>query len=306
MSTITEHFNIPGPVPFIDLDVAIDNRLFVDPHAVRLMKTPKPYADDAVHCIDTFLTEIVRCITSGNPADLRRGEDLLQHFKEPWETRMGMSKRGFRGHGGAEDIGSAIWKALTEDLIALVHVGILRQLDELPMFVEGVDRDITSDLTTRLMFEPLGRFTEAMVRQYPEFTTNGNGTKRVTRPVWNPTTADWDEATFDLPSADGRPLLLVPNGWARPTLLMSATRFYEKTILDFAQIERAVRASNGTLIKTPKELLGKQKGLGPGRSTNIRLTLQALTQDENLVAYFKAFVDAKFDRPDDDDDLVAA
>ena len=29
-----------------------------------------------------------------------------------------------------------------------------------------------------------------------------------------------------LPVADGKTLLLVPTGWARPTLLMSAGRYY--------------------------------------------------------------------------------
>lgn len=46
------------------------------------------------------------------------------------------------------------------------------------MFVEGVDRDITSDLTTRLMFEPLGRFTESMLRAYPQFKAGNDGVVR--------------------------------------------------------------------------------------------------------------------------------
>lgn len=306
MAHITDHYKITGTVPFIDVDVSVDNWLFLDPHAVRLSAAPKPFATDAIRCVDTFLAEIVRCITAGDPAAARRGEDLLQHFSEPWETRLGMSSTGYLGHGGAEDIGSAIWKSLTEDLIALVQVGILKHLDELPMFVEGVDRDITSDLTTRLMFEPLGRFTESMLRSYPQFTANGHQTRQVTRRVWNPDVVDWDDATFELPIADGRPLLLVPTGWARRTLLMSATRFYETAVLDFAQIERAVRNSNGKLLKTPKDVLAKQAGLGRGRSTNLRLTLRALEHDENLVAYFKAFVASKFDRPDDEDTVTAA
>lgn len=94
--------------------------------------------------------------------------------------------------------------------------------------------------------------------------------------------------------------------WTRRALLMSATRFYEKAVLDFAQLEQAVVGSDGKLIKTPKDELMKQAGLGRGRNTNIRLTLKAFAQDENLIAYFKSFVAAKFDRNDNDGEAAAA
>lgn len=305
MPTITEYYQLTGPVPFANVDVSTDNLLFLDPHAVRLSRTPEPFASDAVRCMDTFLAELVRCVAAADPAQARRGEQLLQRFNEPWETRFGMSELGYLGHGGAEDIGTAIWKSLTEDLFALVQVGVLKHLEELPLFVKGVDRDITSDLTTRLLFEPLGRFTEAMLHTYPQFTAGDHQTRQVTRRVWNPDTVSWDQATFELPVADGRPLLLVPHNWARRHLLMSATRFYEKAVLDFAQLECAVTGNDGNLIKTPKDALGRQTGLGRGRETNLRLTLRALESDQNLIAYFKAFVSSKHDRPREDGSAAA-
>jgi hypothetical protein len=302
---ITDYYGIKGPVPFANVDVASDNFLFLDPHAVRLTGAPQPFAGEALHCVDTFLAEIVRCVISPAPADRRRGEALLQRFKEPWETRLGMSTKGYHGHGGAEDVGTWIWTALTTDLAALVHVGVLERLEDLPMFVEGIDRDITSDVTTRIMYAALARFTESMLAKYPEFTAGGHKAKTVTSQVWDPSKLEWAEEQFTLPVADGKPLLLVPTAWTRRNLLMSATRFYEKTVLDFAQIERAVMGSDGKLIKTPKDELAKIKGLGRGRSTNVRLTLEAFEKNENLIAYFKAFVAFKFERPEVDDPAAA-
>lgn len=304
MPFITKYYGIAGPVPFADVNVSSDNWLFLDPHAVRLTGSPEPFSSEAIHSVDTFLSEIVRCVVSGDPTLHRRGEALLQRFKEPWETRLGMSSTGFFGHGGADDVGTWIWNALVTDLMALVRVGVLEHLEELPMFVEGVDRDITSDVTTRIMFAPLARFTESMVKKYPEFETNGHEVRKVKCQVWDPTALEWDEDEFTLPVADGKVLLLVPTAWTRRTLLMSATRFYEKAVLDFAQLEQAVVGSDGKLLKTPKDELMRQEGLGRGRNTNIRLTLRAFTKDENLIAYFKAFVALKFTR--DDEDEVAA
>ncbi|MDQ1130395.1 hypothetical protein [Microbacterium sp. SORGH_AS_0888] len=301
MPLITDYYGITGPVPFADIDVSCDNRLFLDPHAVRLTGSPEPFASEAIRATDSFLGEIVRCVISGNPVLFRRGESLLQRFKEPWQTRLGMSSNGFYGHGGADDVGTWIWNALVTDLMALVRVGVLEHLEELPLFVDGVDRDITSDVTTRIMFAPLARFTEAMVATYPEFTTAGHGVRKVPCQVWDPDVLNWAEEEFTLPVADGKPLLLVPVAWTRRNLLMSATRFYEKAVLDFAQLEQAVVGSNGKLIKTPKEKLMKQVGLGRGRGTNVRLTLKALERDENLIAYFKSFVAAKFERNEDRD-----
>lgn len=44
MPTITTHYGITGPVPFVDVEVTADNRLYVDPHAIRLRRTPQPFA----------------------------------------------------------------------------------------------------------------------------------------------------------------------------------------------------------------------------------------------------------------------
>lgn len=295
MPSITTYYGITGPVPFVDIEVTADNRLYVDPHAIRLRRTPQPFAGQALTCVDTFTREVTDSIIKGTPATRDTGQRLLQRFVEPWETRLGMSATGFRGHGGAEVVGSWIWEALNNDVEALVRVGVLKQIEDLPLFVDGVDRDITSDITTRIIFEPLARFTGHMLDTYPQFTSAEHKVEPYRRQVWNPAIRDWDEARMTLPVVKGRPLLLVPQGWARPTLLMSAGRFYETSVLSFAQLEQAVRASNGRMIKTPKDRLKKQPGLGRGRNTNLRITMQAFQNGEDLLAAFKAFVAARYD-----------
>lgn len=159
---VTEHYRIPRPVPFLDVDVGMDKPMFVDPRSIRLARSPQPFAADAVTCMETFFREVARCVVSQRPADRNRGLDLLQHFEEPWETRLGLAAAGFAGHGGADDVGAEIWGSLSTDVRMLVDVGILTQIEDIPLFVEGVAEDITSDLTTRIVFEPLARFTADM------------------------------------------------------------------------------------------------------------------------------------------------
>ncbi|WP_298944581.1 hypothetical protein [uncultured Microbacterium sp.] len=295
MANITIHYGITGPVPFIDVDVAADNRLYVDPRAIRLRRSPQPFADEAVRCSDTFLTAITDCIFDGSSSALRRGEDLLCHFIEPWETRLGMAAEGFGGHGGAAVVGGWIWATLTGDVEALVRLGILHQLEDLPVFVDGVDKDITSDVATRIMFEPLARFTEQMLATYPEFTSDGHEVRTFRKQVWNPATYGWDEKDFTLPVVDGKELLLVPTGWARSTLLMSAGRYYETSVLSFVQMEQAVLGRNGKPLRTPKRLLKKRPDLVRGRRTSLEVTLRAIRNRDDLLAMFKRFVDERYD-----------
>ncbi|NKZ98797.1 hypothetical protein GTA26_25790 [Rhodococcus hoagii] len=88
-----------------------------------------PFAEKANKCTETFFDEVLHCMSHGTP---QRGLRLLQRFVEPWETRLGLAKSGFSGHGGAEDVGSWIWQALNNDIYALIAVGKLKQIEDLP------------------------------------------------------------------------------------------------------------------------------------------------------------------------------
>lgn len=68
---------------------------------------------------------------------------------------------------------------------------------------------------------------------------------------------------------------------------MSSVRYYDTTVLSFAQMEQAVRTSAGKVIKTRKLDLRKQVGLEPGRETILAATLRAFAGGEDLLAIFK-------------------
>ena len=292
--SITAHFGIDDPVPFVDVDVSIDNRLFVDPRAIRLQGPTNPIASHANRCTESFFATTARNVLSSNPADHRTGRRLLQKFEEPWETRLGLAANGFSGHGGADDVGVRIWDTLSNDVEALLRVGLLREVEDLPLFVEGIDRDIMSDITTRIIFQPLADFTADIVASFPQFTSRGRRVGNFQRQVWDPSTNDWGTATVQLPVVNSRPLLLVPASWVSANLLMSAGRYYETSVLSYAQLEQAVYSRSGRLLTTPKRLLKKQPGLGRGRATNLRVTQRAVDGDADLLASFKSFVDARW------------
>lgn len=294
MAPVSTHYGISGPVPFLDVDTAVDNKWFIDPRVIRLHGDIDPFAEKANQCTETFFNEVLDCMARGRP---QQGLWLLQQFLEPRETRLGLARAGFNGHGGAKEVGSWIWDALNNDIYALIAVGRLKQIEDLPLFIAGIDRDITSDITTRIIFEALADFTARMVTVYPQFTAGSHRIGTFKRQSWDATARDWMIKPFDLPVVDGSPLLLVPRRWARRRLLMSAARYYETKVLDYVQLERAVRMSTGRLIKTPKEELMNEPGLGRGRATNLCITRRAHENGEDLIAMFKQFVDMRWTPP---------
>jgi hypothetical protein len=181
-------------------------------------------------CTTSFFDAVALCATAPTGSlDRITGRALLQRFGEPRETRLGLAKAGFDGHGGAEGIGASIWHAFTHDLRALVDVAVLGHVEDIPLFVEGVDRDITSDLTTRIIFGPLAAFTVEMMNRYPQFRAPGMRVVSVRRQVWDPVGSKWGVRDVELPAVAGRPWCWCLAG-ARPRLLMSAGRYYETSV----------------------------------------------------------------------------
>jgi hypothetical protein len=302
MSRISQHYGLKKPAPeFLDVDVADDNRLFLDPHAIRIERGPSPFAREARTLLDSFFDEIVRCVLSSKNANARRGLDILQHFNEPKETRLGLSRSGIDGHGGSDEVGAWIWDALSTDARALIEVGVFKLVEHIPLFVYGVDKDITSDLTTRIIFEPLAKFTQAMVKKYPEFTQGTHRTAVFNRPVWNINRTEWTEKSLELPVAKDKPLLLVPKYWARGHLLMFSGRYYDTSLLSWVQDQLAVTdRRTGKVLKDPKKSLKRKRKYKRGRKTIFRITKEARTSGEDLVDQFRAFVDRKYARLSDD------
>lgn len=300
MPNISQYYGLSGSLEFLDVDVANDNRLFLDPHAIRIERGPSPFAGQARKCITTFFDEVLRCVVSQRKSDAETGLDLLQHFNEPKETRLGLSQEGFDGHGGDEDVGTWIWEVLSTDINALIRVGVLKWIEDVPVFVEGIDKDITSDLTTRIIFEPLARFTQAMVNKYPQFTQGSHEVRSFQRPVWSPARTAWRYKPLDLPIAWDKPLLLVPKYWARPHLLMSAGRYYETSLLSYVQESRAVRdRRTGKLIKEPKWRLKERAEFERAQETILRVTKQAKRRQDDLLSRFRDFVDGRYERLDE-------
>jgi len=283
MTQITSKFGITGPVEFLDVHVERDNRLFIDPSAIRVAaRTGNLYGVTADATLTAFFDNMLSKLRSTNKADRQAGEEALQHFSELGETRLGLSRRGTNGHGAADQLGSRIWAELSTNPLCLHAIATLKYIEDVPLFVDGIDRDVTSDLTARIVLETLERFTADMMQRHPEFTASQPATTMTTH-YWDDTHNRWDTKTLTLPEAAGKPLLLVPKTFVNYKLQMTYGQYYQVALLDYVKWEDTVKVlrRKRAVLKPryTKKALRDMPQFSPGRGTSTKQTARIYEKD---------------------------
>ncbi|MGB0969736.1 MAG: hypothetical protein ACPGVG_02060, partial [Mycobacterium sp.] len=220
MARVTAHYGIDGPVPFVDLHVERDNRIFLDPSAIRNDSSPR--GRTAYNQLTTMFTQVVDAARNSNPAAHANGRQLLRHLHEPNETRLGMSTFGLRGRAFGDELSTQFWDELHRN--PACQRTVLHRLEDTRLFLDYVGDDRISDMTTRIVFNVLAHFTNEMMDTYPALragaTTEPNDT-------WSNETG-WTERAYELPHAAGKQLLLVPRRWVYWRTLMEPVQFYNR------------------------------------------------------------------------------
>lgn len=277
MPSISQHYDYAGPPPFVDVDTQRDTRIFLDPARIRWASAPHPWHLLAVEQLETFFDEVSTATLQGVH---QRARALLEQFPEPELTHLGLSTAGFHGRGAGAIRSGRIHEALEGDLRALLEVGLLTRLEQLPLFVEGVGADVTSDVATVLIFPALAGFTWDIASTCESMRLSF---RLYEQRVWLPSEREWGVGRFELPTLNGEPLLLVPSRWAGPRHLLNHSGFYGNVILeDMVNQGSPAAFSRGMWVPPTKKILRAERQ-GPVKEVNLQQTLQAHGVDANLV-----------------------
>lgn len=267
---VSKHFRLGREQPsldFVDVDITNDLKVFVDPRALQLL--PSPWGSECVSLVQNFFQTVLRHIHAGRNGQARR---LLAQLREPNETHLGMSRRKAQGRGMGTELAKDVWDALSKSEAA--SSGLLEDLEDTILMVEGVGPDIVSDITTNIIREPLIHYTQDVCRAY------GIQTGEVeSGPLWDPKARDWYSEYVQLPTARDRKLLLVPKAIVRRRLEYAADEYFRHYILE-ALIDREL-AANSSLVKLLKD--GRQRvykkdlieKYGSGKTMIVRETLRS-------------------------------
>lgn len=285
---VTDYYGISPPVPFVDVHVDVDNRLFLDPSAIRNHATGG-LAMRAHTCLVSFFTEVLRCRRSGNTADLSKGEAMLWDLHEPNETRLGMSRAGVAGHAFGEDLGSRLWQEL--DVNSACRTAAVSRLEDVALFIKGVGPDLISDLATRIIYDVLVDFTHQMIAAFPALGASTD-TVQVRRYDASPGSMNWVPATFTLPACTPHPLLLVPKEWVYWRLIMNPPAFYNRHSTRVVQEERTSFDLDGKPMKPSKEVIKEE--FPDIKELNSDETARQLDGGTNLVSTYRLEVDGEY------------
>lgn len=277
MTFLSEAFDLPDDVPFLDVDVDNDNTIFLDSSAIRNATCSYGLRSQAqlVH----FFDELIRRRQSPLLSDRSSGLSVLQRMREPGETRLGYSAAGTDGKGFGDGLGKVLWGALGHQIC---QDKALTRIEHLPLFLPGIDRDLISDMVTRIVMDILVEYTQDMMRQYPVLAE-----KTVTRKlmVWDAQKLDWTHNYYELPFIGGKQLVLVPRGWVTSRLLMHPNPFYNRYTTNAVQEEQTTYDPNGKAVRPYKwQIKAANRDI---KKFNSERTLKDISAKNHVLEYQK-------------------
>jgi hypothetical protein len=241
MPRFSEYFSLTlsqHQLDFVDVSNTYDTPVYVDPYAIEVQDDI--WSARASENIRTFFTEVLVAIRNN---DMARAIGLMSHLTEPKETFLGVSKGSPRGRGVGPQQSQQLIAAITAS--KAFKSGLLSDLSEMALYVEGVDRDKISDLTTNIIRDLLVEYTQQQCELH------GIETERyVGPPLWDIGRRNWLSRAVQLPFINSSAVLLVPKFIVRRGLSINSQEFYNKQITDFLVAENL--KANSSLVQTVK------------------------------------------------------
>lgn len=232
---------------FVDVNNEKDTPVYIDPFAIEMREDE--WSGRCSEKIRTFFLELLDALRSDK---MQRAKYLVGQLHEPRETYLGISIGIPNGKGvGAKQATQLIHAILRSEAF---KTGRLSDLSEMALYVEGIDRDKISDLTTNIIRKQLVKYT----RQQCELL-GIECQPYIGPPMWDAYKKQWISSEVYLPYMDNDPVLLVPKVIVRRGLSLSADDFYRNQITDFFRAEHLAAHSSLVEVVKGKPKLTKEK-----------------------------------------------
>lgn len=240
MAQFSKYFRInkgQNQLDFVDIDTDCDKNLFIDPYIFGVKTDVLSKLCDQY--IVNFFETIINCIRSG---ESDRGRSLMNHLNEPNETCLGLSKGVPSGRGVGGIQADDLFRNLRQSRAA--QTGLLSDLAECELFVQGVGPDKISDITTNIIRKHLVQYTQAQcnlhgVEMVPDVPTGW---------LWNDAEKTWYQDYASLPVINQKKIILVPKAFVRWSLAFSHQSYYNEFVLTYLQAEHLNASSS--LVET--------------------------------------------------------
>lgn len=220
VTRFTDQFRLgldQASIDFVDIPLDTDFRVFIDPYAIAVTKTP--WCRECHALASDFFQTVLNRLRGGKKL---AAIALVANMHEDNRTRLGYSQDLPQGTGMGEQKAIPFLRAI-ESSIAF-RSGKIEDIEDTALFVDGIGLDIISDMLTNILREPLAEYTheQCVLHGVPL-------TKTEELPVWRPGKG-WGKVTADLPAVDGESILLVPRSIVRKDLSLHPNQYLQDFI----------------------------------------------------------------------------
>lgn len=297
--------NKQAELDFVDIDTGRDTRLFVDPYAIDIRGDA--WSHECSRHLRSFFNALITALRNGEDA---RAEHLASNLHESNETFLGLSRGRPQGRGIGRDQTRQILDALRQS--RAVQTGLLSELAETELFIEGIGSDKISDLTTNIIRGPLLAYTrkEADLWGMP---LTGN---IALSPIWDPQQEDWVQAPRETIVVAGRPVILVPKFSVRKVLTLNSQEFYNEQIGYLQQEYLRAGQALVRVLRSGEHVVRKKDVKANHPKSKLALAAFAQQHPDVLAQYKKLAgakgvlntdeIDAEFDEAGYADQLIVA
>jgi hypothetical protein len=267
---VSEHYKLGRTQPsleFVDVDIRGDTRVFVDPRALRSIESD--WSRECVSLLQNFFDTVMRAIQSGNNEAAQR---LLASLREPNETHLGLSRGRAQGRGMGSELARDAWRSISRS--RAVSSGLIEDLEDTVLFVEGIGFDIISDITTNILRSQLIEFTQDAAEYYgmPVVDNVNSGQ------LWDRRRRRWTQEYTSLPVTRHGPLLLVPKSIVRRNQTFDPGEYYNHYVLPQLQLDEL--EANSSLVEVLRDRRRRvtkksvRERYGQGKGVNLETTLK--------------------------------
>jgi hypothetical protein len=236
---------------FVDVLVDADIPLYVDPFAFKIGDD-----DFSIECNDlviSFFQDLVDALRNGEEHKARR---LLDNLHEPNETRLGVSRPKPRelpqGRGVGTKQAQSLYAAFAKS--KAVQTGILTDLSDCELFIEGISHDKISDVTVNIVRRKLIEFTKDQCRLH--------GVPMERKPTgvwWHEVAREWRGGYDMLPVYKGYPIILVPKATVCYRLAVDYAEYYGKHVIEYIRQEYEKQECLNSADSLTRVLRGKRR-----------------------------------------------
>lgn len=284
---ISGHFQLNKSqyeLDFVDIDPSVDTPLFLDPYFIS--KCDFEFATRAHTCLKSFFDYLLLLLKNGN---ITKAEEIFSHLGENNDICLGMSQGYPEGKGMGPSDTVKIFNHLRRS--KAISSGIMEDIEDLRIFVDNIDKDKVSDMTSNIIRKQLLEYTIEQCRllNIPLEKNRPSGM------YWDSTKLTWECSFIDRLIVNNKPILLVPKRLVSFSSRYTAGYYRQHFVLNFLQNENLrlgsklvqIRKKDNTVYVTKKSI----KESEPPMDKNYLLNFSLKYIDE-----FKKFKQADGDR----------